>query len=90
MAVHGPDLNEYVGEIITLFQENSGPRWLPPQECTAACRLIVLTLCFGSSHLHHQAPPCPQRRERPLAGKKGTIGDKCPAILPTMAISTPL
>jgi hypothetical protein len=32
-------------------------------------RLIVLTLCCGSSHLHRQAPPRLQRRERPLEGK---------------------
>jgi hypothetical protein len=41
--------------------------------CNAACRLIVLTLCFGSSR---QAPPRIQRCERPLAGKGGTMGEK--------------
>jgi hypothetical protein len=65
-----------------------GSRWLPPQQCTAACRLIVLTLCFGSSHSHRQVPPR-LRHERPLAGKGGIVGEKCPVILPTMATSMP-
>jgi hypothetical protein len=55
-----------------------GPRRLPPQECTAACRLIVLTPWFESSHLHRQAPPRLQQRERPLAGKGETMDEKMP------------
>jgi hypothetical protein len=31
-----------------------------------------------------------QRREKPLAGKVGTMDEKLPVILPTMAPSTPL
>jgi hypothetical protein len=32
---------------------------------------------FGSSHLYCQDPPCLQH-ERSLAGKGGTVGEKCP------------
>jgi hypothetical protein len=45
--------------------------------CTAALTgLLYFTVCFGSSHLHRQAPPGRQRRERPLAGKGGIMGEK--------------
>jgi hypothetical protein len=39
--------------------------------------------CFGSFHLHRQAPPRLQRRARPLEGKGGTMGEKYPVTLPT-------
>jgi hypothetical protein len=53
-------------------------------------RLIILALCFGSSHLHRQTLPRLQRRERTLKGKGETMGEKLPVILPTMATYTPL
>jgi hypothetical protein len=31
---------------------------------------------FRRSHLHRQASPRPQRRERPLAAKGGRVGEK--------------
>jgi hypothetical protein len=54
-----------------------------PSDVPQPFRLIVLTLLFGSSHLHRQARPRLQRRDRPPAGKGGTVGEKYPAILPT-------
>jgi hypothetical protein len=38
---------------------------------------------FEDSHLHRQGPPRLQRRERTLAGKGETVGEKCPVILST-------
>jgi hypothetical protein len=34
--------------------------------------------CFGSCRLYRQEPSRLQPRERPLAGKGGTMGEKCP------------
>jgi hypothetical protein len=36
----------------------------------------LIGLCFGSSHLHRQVPPRLHRRDRPLAGEGGTMGEK--------------
>jgi hypothetical protein len=55
-----------------------GFRRLTPQDVPQPAGFCT-TLCFGSSHSHRQAPPRLQRRERPLAGKVGTMGEKWPA-----------
>jgi hypothetical protein len=50
---------------------------------TAAMEAYCTNLALEDSHLYRQAPPRLQRRERPLAGKGGTVGEKFPVILPT-------
>jgi hypothetical protein len=59
---------------------------LTPRMYCSLCRLIVLpyaldiaTCTVRRSHVH----------ERPLAAKGGTVGEKWPVILPTMATFTP-
>jgi hypothetical protein len=57
---------------------STGPRWLMPPEVPQPVDLLY-DPGFGSSRLYGQEPPRLQRGERPLAGKGGTMGEKCPS-----------
>jgi hypothetical protein len=50
---------------------------------TAAMEAYCTNPTLVDSHLHRQGLPRLQRWERPLAGKEGTVGEKCPVILST-------
>jgi hypothetical protein len=50
--------------------------WCPRKYCSHAG--LLYEAGFGSSRLCRQAPLRLLRRERPLAEKEGTVGEKCP------------
>jgi hypothetical protein len=55
--------------------------WYPWKYCSHVG--IFYEPGFGSSRFHRLAPPRLRRRERPLAGKGGPVGEKYPVILLT-------
>jgi hypothetical protein len=52
-------------------------RCLVPPEVLQPASLLY-DPSFGSSRLYRQEPPHIQRRETPVAGKGGNMGEKCP------------
>jgi hypothetical protein len=64
-------------DLKAVFTSSTGPRWLVPPEVLQPTGLLYEP-GFGSNCLYRQEPPHLQRCERPLAGKGGTIGEKCP------------